>query len=200
MPLMEAARVKDRSERPARRRRADHLPQDPRAMWTRRSDALAALAGSGEDHLGRECGKEPCQAAQRPRPKLNRPPRRGPRGPGGPLGFTAGSTAHEPRESGKTTLRTPPPAHGRWRDEQNPTAPSHGHRPPAEPTQQTPTKTRPGRHHRTQRLSGCLAPRPDASAHGHRPSRSPTRQREIPPASPARERPPARATRPVQAD
>ncbi|EFV14693.1 HNH endonuclease signature motif containing protein [Segniliparus rugosus] len=65
MPLMEAALVKDRLDAAAR----TVCPGDPRAMWTRRADALAALARNGEDKLRCECGKETCKAAQRPAPQ-----------------------------------------------------------------------------------------------------------------------------------
>ncbi|ERG69126.1 hypothetical protein HMPREF9336_04270 [Segniliparus rugosus ATCC BAA-974] len=65
MPLMEAAMVKDRLDAVAR----TVCPGDPRAMWTRRSDALAALVGHGEDKLRCECGRDTCKAAQRPVPQ-----------------------------------------------------------------------------------------------------------------------------------
>ncbi|EFV11766.1 HNH endonuclease signature motif containing protein [Segniliparus rugosus] len=65
MPLMEAAAVKDRLDAVAR----TVCPGDPRAMWTRRSDALAALVGNGEDRLRCECGRDTCQAAQRTVPQ-----------------------------------------------------------------------------------------------------------------------------------
>ncbi|ERG69284.1 HNH endonuclease signature motif containing protein [Segniliparus rugosus] len=65
MPLMEAAMVKDKLDAVAR----TVCPGDPRAMWTRRSDALAALAGHGEDKLRCECGRDTCKAAQRPVPQ-----------------------------------------------------------------------------------------------------------------------------------
>ncbi|EFV13314.1 HNH endonuclease signature motif containing protein [Segniliparus rugosus] len=65
MPLMEAAMVKDRLDAAAR----TVCPGDPRAMWTRRADALSALAGNREGKLHCECGKETCQAAQRPAPQ-----------------------------------------------------------------------------------------------------------------------------------
>ncbi|EFV14828.1 HNH endonuclease signature motif containing protein [Segniliparus rugosus] len=65
LPLMEAALVKDRLDAAAR----TVCPGDPRAMWTRRADALTALARNGEDKLHCECGKETCQAAHRPAPQ-----------------------------------------------------------------------------------------------------------------------------------
>ena len=68
MPLLEAALVKDKLDAVAR----TVCPQDPRAMWTRRSDALSALVGAGgggEDKLACECGRDTCQAAQRPTPQ-----------------------------------------------------------------------------------------------------------------------------------
>ncbi|EFV14418.1 HNH endonuclease signature motif containing protein [Segniliparus rugosus] len=65
MPLMEAAMVKDKLDATAR----TVCPGDPRAMWTRRADALAALAGHGDDHLACECGRDTCKAAQRPAPQ-----------------------------------------------------------------------------------------------------------------------------------
>ncbi|EFV12606.1 DUF222 domain-containing protein [Segniliparus rugosus] len=65
MPLLEAAAVKDKLDAAAR----TVCPGDPRAMWTRRADALSALVGNGEDRLRCECGRDTCKAAQRPAPQ-----------------------------------------------------------------------------------------------------------------------------------